>query len=360
MFISFKNFLYFMSLFSNSQDSTSIFKNEIALDPNFTPRGPIEFRENENKYIAECIKPLLQRRNGKNLVIFGPPGIGKTLACLKVREELEGTTDEVQVFYINLWKKNTSHKIILELCEQLDYKFTHNKSSDELLNIVKQRINQNSAVFIFDEADRAESLELLYQFAEDVYRKTIILITNDKSWVYKIDQRLKSRLMPDPLEFRPYNLQEIKQILKSRTQLAFNTSTIQEDSLNLVAQKTLQSGDIRTGLFLLREAALMAESKSLKKITNEYIQQSIEKISDFRRPVELDKDEEEILSIVNQNQSKTTTEIFDIFKDKTQSDKSKRTFLRKINSLEKANLIKLEEVSGIQGKSYKVTRLSDF
>lgn len=349
-----------MSLFSNYQDSASIFKNETSLDPSFTPRGKIEFRENENQYIAECIKPLLQRRNGKNLIIFGPPGIGKTLACKKVKEALEEETDEVLVFYINLWKKNTQHKIILELCDQLDYKFTHNKSSEDLLQIVKQKINQNSAVFIFDEADKAESLELLYQFAEDIYRKTMILITNDKDWIYRLDPRLKSRLMPDSLEFKPYNLQEIKQILKSRAQFAFNSGIISEEVLNLIAEKTLETGDVRTGLFLLRESALIAESKSLKKIAQEHTQQAIEKLSEFKRPVQLDKDEEEILSIVDQNQSKTTTEIFSIYKNKTQSDKSKRTFLRKINNLEKANLIKLEEVQGIQGRSYKVTRLSDF
>ncbi len=349
-----------MSLFGNYQDSASIFKNETALDPSFAPRGQIAFRENENKYIAECIKPLLQRRNGKSLIIFGPPGIGKTLACQKVKEALEEETDEVLVFYINLWKKNTQHKIILELCDQLDYKFTHNKSSEDLLQIVKQKINQNSAVFIFDEADRAESLELLYQFAEDIYRKTIILITNDKDWIYKLDPRLKSRLMPDSLEFKKYTLQEIKQILKSRIQLAFNPEIISEEILSMVAQKTLQTGDIRTGLFLLRESAMIAESKSLKKITKEHMQQAIEKLSEFKRPVQLDKDEEEILSIVDQNQSKTTAEIFSIYQNKTKSDKSKRTFLRKINNLEKANLVKLEEIEGIQGRSYKVTRLSDF
>ena len=350
-----------MSLFKkNSQDSESIFKNEIALDPNFTPHGPIQFRENENKYIATCIKPLLERRNGKNLVIYGQPGIGKTLACMKVKEELEKETDEVLAFYINLWKKNTPHKIILELCDQLDYKFTQNKSSDELLQITKQKINQNSAVFIFDEADKAESIELLYQLTEDIYRKTIILITNDKNWIYKLDPRLKSRLMPENLEFKPYNLQEIKQIIKSRVQLAFHPSTISEDSINEIANKSFQAGDIRTSFFILRESALIAELESREKISLAHTKKAIEKLAEFKRPTELDRDEEEILSIVNQNNEKTTAEIFDIYRTKTNSDKSKRTFLRKINNLERANLIRLEEVQGIQGRSYKITKLSDF
>jgi archaeal cell division control protein 6 len=348
-----------MSLFKKYlQNTDSIFKNEVALDPNFSPPGKLQFRESENQYIAECIKPLFQRRNGKNLIIFGSPGIGKTLACKKIRDELEETTDEIQFFYINLWKKNTQHKIILELCEQLDYKFTHNKSSDELLQIAKQKINQNSAVFVFDEADKADSLELLYQLAEDIYKKTVIMITNDREWIYKLDPRLKSRLIPDQLEFKPYKQMEIRSILNSRLELAFHSGTIPSQFLDIVAKKTLTSTDLRIGLFLLRESAILAESQSLKQVTQEHIDKAISKLSDFKRPLDLDDDEKNILKIVDKNPNKTTTEIFDIYKQT--GDKGPRTFRRKINNLEKARLIKLEEIAGIQGKSYKVTKLSDF
>lgn len=302
----------------------------------------------------------MHRRNGKNLIIFGPPGIGKTLACKKVKEALEEETNEISVFYINLWKKNTQHKITLELCEQLDYKFTHNKSSEELLRIVKQKINQNSAVFIFDEADKAESLELLYQLTEDIYRKTIIMITNDKNWIYKLDPRLKSRIMPDSLEFRPYKKDEIKSILKSRVQLAFNQSIIEQKAMELIIDKTEEATDIRIGLFLLRESAFIAESSSSKQIKNEHVEKAISKLADFKKPIELDKDEEKIMEIVDKNPNKTTNEIFMIYQNADEQNKSQRTFLRKINNLEKANLIKLEEVQGIQGRSYKVKKLSEF
>ena len=34
--------------------------------------------EKQQKYVALCIAPLLQDRTGKNLLICGTPGIGKT------------------------------------------------------------------------------------------------------------------------------------------------------------------------------------------------------------------------------------------------------------------------------------------
>ena len=127
-----------------------------------------------------------------------------------------------------------------------------------------------------------------------------------------------------------------------------------------IVNKTEEAVDIRIGLFLLRESAFMAETSSSKQIKEEHVKKAISKISDFKKPIELDKDEEEIMGIVNKNPNKTTAEIFSIYQSTNQENKSQRTFLRKINNLEKANLIRLEEVQGIQGRSYKVKKLSEF
>lgn len=345
-------------LFKDIPES-NLFKNEVALDPSFHPKK-IQFRESENEYIAECIKPLLQKRSGKNLLIYGPPGIGKTISCKNILSELEETTDDIIPFYINCWKKNTSYQIILELCDQLNYKFTQNKRFDELFNIVKQKINQKSAVFILDEADKAESLEILYNITEEIYRKSIILITNDNSWMYNIDSRIKSRLLPEILEFRPYNLQETTEILKSRLKLAFSKNTFNIDSFNLISQKTFELQDIRIGLFLLRESALISEFKS-EFITEQHVLKAIEKLKDFTKPTKLDQEESSLLEIIKQNQGKTTGEIFQMFRELT--GKKERTFQKNLKNLETAKLIDLERIHGIHGKSFKVTfnkKLTDF
>ena len=141
-------------LFRNMlKSSESLFKNEVALDPEFVPKL-IPFRENENKYIATCIKPLFQKRNGKNLIIHGLPGVGKTLATKNVLKELEEETDEIITTYINCWKKNSTYQIVLELCKAIDYKFIQNKRTDELISIIVERLNKKSSVLVFDEIDK--------------------------------------------------------------------------------------------------------------------------------------------------------------------------------------------------------------
>ncbi|MDO8480694.1 MAG: hypothetical protein Q7S65_02640 [Nanoarchaeota archaeon] len=78
----------------------SLFKNVDALDPHFVPKL-VPYREEQQRAIADAIQPLFSERNGKNLVLHGFPGVGKTVACKKVILELEEKTDDILPLYIN-------------------------------------------------------------------------------------------------------------------------------------------------------------------------------------------------------------------------------------------------------------------
>ena len=119
-----------MSLFKDMLKSgETLFKNEIALDFEFIPKM-LPYRENQQHYVASCIKPLFMDRNGKNLVIHGSPGVGKTAAIKWIFRDLEDETDDIIPIYINCWKMNTKIKIMTALCHAIGYKFTQNKTED--------------------------------------------------------------------------------------------------------------------------------------------------------------------------------------------------------------------------------------
>ena len=101
-----------MNLFKDMLgNSESLIVDEIALDFEYIPKI-LKHRENEQRYVADCIKPLLQGRNGKNLLVFGKSGVGKTAAIKWVLRDLENETGSVIPVYINCWKTETSYKII--------------------------------------------------------------------------------------------------------------------------------------------------------------------------------------------------------------------------------------------------------
>jgi archaeal cell division control protein 6 len=355
-----------MSFFKDMlRDSESLFKDTVALDYDFIPKI-IPYRENEQRYIASCIKPLFQERNGKNLLIHGSPGVGKTVAVRHLFKEIEDETDEVVPIYINCWQKNTTYKIIVDICDKLDYRFTQNKKTNELLVVLKQMLNKKSVVFCFDEADKVEDFDFLYFLIENIYRKTILLITNYKDWVVELDERIRSRLALEFLEFKKYNANEIKGILKDRLKYAFVEDVWEQDAFDLAAHKTAEIEDIRSGLYLLKEAGNISEERSSKNITKEDVLKATSKLDEFKikDKNELDEEERLILKLIKQNSGKKIGELYKIYQ-KQGGEGVYKTFQRKIKKLEENKFISASKViGGTEGTttivSYQEKKLTDY
>ena len=336
-----------MALFKDMLHSEeSLFKNELALDYSFLPKI-LPHREKQQRYIATCIKPLLAGKNGKNLFIYGAPGIGKTAAMKFVLNELEDETEEVTPIYINCWQKNTTFKIIADICEQLGYKLTHNKRTEELFNIVKNILNKKAAVFAFDEVDKLEDFDFLYSVLEEIYKKSLFLVTNYKDWLDNMDDRLKSRLMSEILEFKPYNLAETKDVLKQRVDYAFVPDVLDKDAFELIVKKTAEATDIRLGLHLMREAGNIAEDKASRKITLEHAKAAISKIDEFtiKKISELNEEEQKILNMIKKNSEKKIGDLYNTYKEQG-GELVYKSFQRKIEKLEKNKFISVKKLSG--------------
>ncbi len=325
----------------------SLFANPIALDYDYQPKM-IPYREAQQKQIAACIKPLFQKRNGRNIIVYGPTGVGKTVAVRHILQELEDESDDIIPVYVNCWQRNTTFKILLEMCDILNYKFTQNKRTEELFAIVKQQINRSkSAVFVFDEADKLEDLDFLYQILEEVYRKTLILITNHKEWVAGLDQRIKSRLNIEMLEFAPYNAAETAGILQQRAETAFARDALARDAFELICRKAGELGDIRKGLYLLKETADCAEESSSGKMTIEHAQKAISKLDKFtiNSTEALDGELKVMLDAVRQNSGKKIGEIYRAYQEQGGSAAYK-TFQRSMQKLESGKFITTQKTSG--------------
>lgn len=336
-----------MALFDDIlKNEESLIKNENALDFEFIPKI-MPYREQQQRHIANCIKPLLSGRQGKNIFVYGSPGIGKTAAIRWIFRDLEEYTDDVEMIYVNCWPKNTTYKILLEICTLLDYKFTQSKKTDELFNVVKNILNKKSVVLAFDEIDKADDFDFLYSFIEEIHKKTIILITNHKSWLYDLDERIKSRLMSDMLEFKQYTPKETLGVMTERRNYAFFPNVWDNEAFKLVVDKTSDVKDIRSGLFLMKEAASSAENKASKKITVDDAKKAISKLDDFQitRSDTLDDESQEILDIVKENPGKSVGELHKLY-EKTGKELNYKSFVRRIEKIQKSRLIKVKKIAG--------------
>ncbi|MEM4710726.1 MAG: AAA family ATPase [Candidatus Woesearchaeota archaeon] len=323
----------------------SLFKNEYALDYNFLPKV-IPYRENQQRYIASCIKPLLSDHTGRNVLVYGPPGVGKTAALRHLIRELEDSdelSEKLYIVYVNCWHKNTTYKVALEICDVLGYAFVQNKNTEDLFKIIEQIINKKAAIFIFDEIDKAEDTDFLYILSENILKKSIFLVTNYKSWMLELDDRIRSRLLLEQIEFPQYKKEEMFGILKQRVEYAFNEGCFSDELIDIIATKASDLKDIRIGLFLLRESALIAEDYSAKKVSIQHINSAIQKIDQFtiKNTDELDDESKFILKIIKENSGKKIGDLFRLY-EQLGGKSSYKTFQRKITKLEEGKFISLE------------------
>jgi archaeal cell division control protein 6 len=324
----------------------SIFKNAEALNYDHQPKI-VPYREKEMRQIASAMRPLFQEREGRNLVIFGPSGVGKTVACKHLLDELKDETDAIAPVYVNCWHKNTSFKILLEVCDVLGYKFTQNKRTDELFLVVKKMLNEQAAVFVFDEVDKMEEMDFVYNLIEEIYKKSIILISNRKEWLVELDSRIKSRLTAEVLEFKPYTYTETKGIMLQRRDIAFVASAWEDDAFEMAARKTSEIHDIRSGLYLMKEAGNSAEERSSKKVAIADVQNAIAKLDEFsiKDKASLEDDSKMILEVIKENSGRRIGEIFKIFQEKG-GKTAYKTFQRRIAKLEEDKFISTEKILG--------------
>ncbi len=341
-----------MSLFKDMLKSgESLLRDTVILGYDFQPKV-LKYRESEQLRFATAIRPLLQGHTGRNLFVYGSPGVGKTTACKHVLRELEEQSEEVIPLYINCWKENTTYKIYYKLCEDLGQKFLMNRKTGELLAMIKTKLNRHAAVFVFDEIDKLEDTDFLYSLLEDIYRKSIILLTNYRDIYSELDERIRSRLGPEFVNFRSYTEQEVAGILLHRREYAFVPESWDEDAFKEIVEKCVEAGDIRIGLYLMREAGILAEEKSSRRITDVHVAEAVKKADDFHiKPKEgLDDDLQLILQLIRENTGKKIGDIYSLYVEPGR-EMSYKSFQRRILKLEEAKFISTDKVQGKEGNT---------
>ncbi len=341
-----------MSMFKEMLKSgETLFRDTVVLDYDFQPKI-MKYRETEQKQFAIAIRPLLQGHNGRNLFVYGVPGVGKTTACKHVLRELEEETDEVVPIYINCWKENTTFKIYSKICDDLGFKFLQNKKTSELFTLIKDKLNKKSVVFVFDEIDKLEDTDFLYTILEDIYRKSIIMLTNYRDSYSEMDERIRSRLNPEFNSFPAYSETEVAGILKQRREYAFVQNCWDDEAFIEIVEKCTSVQDVRVGLYLMKEAGNLAEERSSRKISLAHVAEAIRKADEFHiKPKEgLDADLLLILNLVKENSGKKIGDVFTAY-GKKGGEMSYKSFQRRINKLTDGRFISTEKVTGLEGNT---------
>ncbi|MFH0867783.1 MAG: orc1/cdc6 family replication initiation protein [Candidatus Woesearchaeota archaeon] len=284
------------SFFEDFLHKESLFANRGALLSSYTPETIIHRNKEINK-IASILAPALKQQKPSNLFVYGNTGTGKTLTIKHVIENMDKISKDknipLKIIYVNCRLKrvaDTEYRLIAQLASFFGKSIPPTGlPTDEVYKIFYDAIEKEKSVIliVLDEIDQLAKragdnvFYNLTRINEDLKNSQIgiIGISNDITFIEKLDARVKSSLSEEDVLFAPYNALEMKNILKERASKAFRENTIEEGVIEKCAAFVArENGDARRAIELLRVAGEIAERAKDKTISIRHLDEAEEKL----------------------------------------------------------------------------------
>ncbi|MFZ2456122.1 MAG: ORC1-type DNA replication protein [Candidatus Altiarchaeia archaeon] len=351
-------------------DGETLFQNESVFTPAYVPKDFIH-RDSELGEIMLALKPGLRGVAPVNALVYGPPGTGKTSAVKYAFEELKQASKKLLPVYINCEDNSTPYAIFAKIYEAV-YGLSP-PSTGKPIEDVKERVfsrlkkEDRSLVVALDELDRLAAdrtidrvlVDFLKAHSTYGYDKIgIIGITIKEDLLAGLDEKTRSVYNPTRILFQRYKKNEIKDILGNRARHGFYDGALSDGLLTYIADKTYDSGDLRTGIDLMRRSGLLAEKEAVREITKEHVEKALGNLPRERIQEAEEKLLEEDKSLLERIKKKESWTSGDLYKNlHTEKECSTRKYNEILAKLEKMKLITTEYRTGIRGRSREIKAL---
>jgi cell division control protein 6 len=322
-------------VFENFVKSAKLFKDREVLRHDYLP-DRLPHRENQIRLLGAAVAPVLKDARCSNIFIYGKTGTGKTAVTKYVLSHLEAKAKEygasVRFCYVNCRMTSSEYRIFASLSQSvgLAIPFT-GLSVGEVFDRFRSSLDVSRTLFIvvLDEIDaliKDRGDHILYELTRinETLRKSrvsIIGISNDLRLKEFLDPRVFSSLSEEEMIFRPYDANELHNILFERSKISFREDTLSEAALNVCsALAAAEHGDARRALDLLRVAGEVAERQGANLVTDEHVREA-EKHIEHNRIVDALSNltlhsKLVLLSVYHLNKSSATTgEIYDVYNE---------------------------------------------
>ncbi|MBI2085262.1 MAG: AAA family ATPase [Candidatus Aenigmarchaeota archaeon] len=323
-------------------DENVVIANESILLESHSPEDIIH-REGQKQVLIECVKPASSGKRIRNVFIYGPPGTGKTLMTKWILSELEKGANRVKTIYVNCWSRSTSYNVLGEILQQAEIFVSPRESMVSMIRKFENLSKQTDKKFIIalDEVDQLESNEVLYDISRS--GSGLVCISNNPYALSNVDDRIKSSLQVEGIEFPAYSIDQMADIIGQRAKYALAPNAITRDDTKVIAR--MCNGDARVGIEMLRKAALMAENENKKKISADHIKKAFNEAKFMRKnkvEARLNEDEMEILKIIRSANKINASGIYEQYSKKVSSPVTERAVRKYLKKFAKLGLIKHE------------------
>jgi len=266
--------------------SSSVIKNVNCLDFDYVP-DEILHRDEQLRMLAQMFKPLLSNVP-QNAIIKGSVGTGKTVMAKKFSKTIVDIARKqgkiIEYIHINCRKRSTDAMALLGVLNHFDPRFPDRGFSvQEMLEILRKQLQKRNAqlLLVLDEVDallKKSGSNLIYNLTrfsdEQTTNKTPIslLLISQKDILNMIDTAALSTFKrSNILQLNKYTRNELYDIVQQRVNLAFHKETVEQDSIELIADIASEWGDARFAIELLWKAGIAADHQHMQTVTPEHV-----------------------------------------------------------------------------------------
>jgi cell division control protein 6 len=256
----------------------SIFINKKCLKPDYkVDLKNILHRNTEIRNYYYYLKDIFNEVCPNSLFIYGKPGLGKTLITEQVLEEVEKEAENRNIKLCKIYMrcaKKTPFGIIKTINENIpepEHNTKNNINSiGEQTKYMQYLIDHypGMILIVLDEIDKTTDPGIINEIIRiksklSGHNPCTINITNDISLKDTFTPDLKSVLAQNEIKIKPYDAEQLKDIIDARAKMAFSPNVVGEMVVPLCAALSAQeNGDARKAIDLLRVAGEIAERRN--------------------------------------------------------------------------------------------------
>jgi len=265
----------------------SVFKDQRTLSFDYVPQKLVH-REAQMKKLAMLYKSVVESNLSQNAVLTGSVGTGKTATakrfCMDLKDFAEKQQKAVDWVLVNCRQRNSESSAVLHIVNHFQPNFPDRGFSiTEMLRILRKDLEKRKVhlVIVLDEADmllKKAGSDIIYKLTrfgeEKVEGKELVslMLISQKNIFEMLDASSTSTFKrTNVVEFGKYSLEELRDIVKSRTMLALHDGAIDDDSINLMAEVSSEWGDARFAIEILEKAGMLADEEGAGKISVEHV-----------------------------------------------------------------------------------------
>jgi cell division control protein 6 len=265
----------------------SVFKDQRTLSFDYVPQKLVH-REAQMKRLVTLYRAVVESNLSQNVVLTGSVGTGKTATakrfCMDLKEYSEKQQKAVDWVLVNCRQRNSESSAVLHIVNHFQPNFPDRGFSiTEMLRILRKDLEKRKVhlLIVLDEADmllkRAGS-DIIYKLTrfgeEGVESKELVslMLISQKNVFDMLDASSTSTFKrTNMIEFGKYSLEELRDIVSQRAELALKEDAIDDDALDLIAEVSAEWGDARFAIEILEKAGMLADEEGAGCVNVEHV-----------------------------------------------------------------------------------------